>query len=162
MYGAKETKEGCEAHGAEAISLRSFRQSDLPAVLEIEQASFLAPWTGEVFFQELRNPHSRLLVADKAGGVVGYLCRWVVVDEGQILRVAVHPNYRRCGIGKALLQETLSELKQRGTFSISLEVRRGNSPAIVLYRKFGFRKVAIRPRYYENGEDALLMVCNLR
>jgi ribosomal-protein-alanine N-acetyltransferase len=144
-----------------SVSLRPLTEEDLPIALAIEQASFLSPWTRAAFLHELHSSHSRLVAAEWQGQVIGYLCAWFVVDEVHILDVAVHPTHRRQGVGKLLLQYSLQEGQQGGAHSASLEVRRSNLPAIALYQSFGFREVGVRRRYYENGEDALLMVRSL-
>jgi len=149
------------ADSAQEVSLRPLVVSDLPAVLEIEHASFPSPWKPEFFLSEMSNPYARLVVAERAGLVIGYFCRWLVADEVHILNVAVHPDHRRWGVGKFLLQKILTEARQSGACSASLEVRASNLPAIALYQALGFQQVAIRRGYYENGEDALLMVCSL-
>jgi len=151
----------CEVRSTQEVSLRLLVVSDLPAVIEIERASFPSPWKPESFLNELNNPYARLVVAERTGQVIGYLCCWLVADEVQILDVAVRPDYRRCGVGRLLLQDILTEARQNGACSASLEVRVSNQPAITLYQALGFQQVAIRRRYYENGEDALLMVCPL-
>jgi ribosomal-protein-alanine N-acetyltransferase len=151
----------CEVRSTQEVSLRPLVVSDLPAVIEIEHASFPFPWKLESFLNELNNPYARLAVAEQAGQVIGYFCCWLVADEVHILDVAVHPDYRRCGIGRLLLQNILTKARQNGACSASLEVRVSNQPAITLYQALGFQQVAIRRRYYKNGEDALLMVCPL-
>lgn len=141
------------------ISLRPCVKADLSLVLEIERASFLSPWKAEFFVSELCNPHSRFWVVEEEGKMLGYICCWLIADEGQILNVAVHPDRRRRGVGKLLVQQILKEAKKKGVHSLSLEVRRSNLAAINLYQALGFRETAIRHKYYENGEDALFMVC---
>ena len=150
-----------EDPAASDVALRPFVVSDLLAVLEIENVSFPSPWKPEYFLTEMNNPYARLVVAERAGQVIGYFCCWLVADEVHILDVAVHPDHRRCGIGRLLLQDILSEACQNGAYSASLEVRVSNQPAITLYQTLGFQQVAIRRRYYENGEDAFLMVRSL-
>jgi ribosomal-protein-alanine N-acetyltransferase len=154
----RETSGVEKAQPAREVSLRPFVWSDLPLVLKIEQASFPSPWKSEFFLKELCNPYGRFLVAEQEGQVIGYICTWLVADEGQILNVAVHPDHRQRGVGRLLVRETLAETCQRRARSVSLEVRKSNLPAITLYEKLGFREVAVRRGYYENGEDALLMV----
>ena len=139
------------------IRLRLFIESDLPQVLEIEQASFPSPWKGEFFLKELHHSHGWSWVAEKKDAIVGYLCGWFVTDEGEILKVAVHPSYRRCGVGKLLVEEAIVIAGQRGVRALHLEVQVSNAPAIALYKLCGFHEVGTRKRYYENGEDALLM-----
>ena len=149
------------ADSAQEVFLRPLVASDLPAVLAIEHASFPSPWKPEFFLSEMNNPYARLVVAEWTEQVIGYFCRWLVADEVHILDVAVHPDHRRCGVGKLLLQEILSEARRNKACSASLEVQVSNLPALALYQALGFQQVAIRRRYYENGEDALLMVCSL-
>ncbi|NOT56951.1 MAG: ribosomal protein S18-alanine N-acetyltransferase, partial [Deltaproteobacteria bacterium] len=128
-----------------------------PQVVEIEEASFPLPWKAEFFLTEGQNPHGWLWVAEKDAVVVGYLCGWLVADEGEILRVAVHPASRRCGVGTVLLDKSIGIAGQRGVRTLHLEVRASNRSAIELYTSHGFREVGRRARYYENGEDALVM-----
>jgi len=151
----------CQVRSTQEVSFRPLVVSDLPTVMEIEHASFPSPWKLEFFLNELNNPYARLVVAEQAGQVIGYVCCWLVADEVQILDVAIHPAHRRCGVGRLLLQDILTEARQHGASSASLEVRVSNQPAITLYQALGFQQVAIRRQYYENGEDALLMVCSL-
>lgn len=139
------------------VKLRPFIESDLPQVLEIEQASFPLPWKGEFFLSELHHPRGWLWVAEVEGVIVGYLCGWFVADEGEILKVTVHPAYRRCGFGKFLLDEAIAAACQQGVQTLHLEVRVSNTAAIALYKLCGFHEAGVRRRYYENGEDALLM-----
>ena len=139
------------------VRLRPFVESDLPQILEIEHASFPLPWKAEFFLKELQNPRGWSWVAEKEGIIVGYLCGWFVVDEGEILKVAVHPSSRRYGVGGALLEKAMVIADQRGVQTLHLEVRVSNTAAIALYKFRGFHEVGRRRRYYENGEDALLM-----
>jgi len=140
--------------------LRALVEEDLPAVLAIEKTSSPLPWTRAAFLHELGSPHSQLIVAERQGAILGYICSWHVADEVQILAIAVHPEARRQGIGERLVHHVLSIGQRKGAQSANLEVRRSNLPAIALYQKFGFREVAVRRRYYADGEDALLMVCH--
>lgn len=142
------------------IFLRLLVETDLPAVLAIEKASFLAPWSRASFVHELHNPHSQLTAAEQDGQVIGYLCCWYVVDEIHILDIAVHPAHRRKGVGAQLLRHAMTEGRRRGACSANLEVRRSNLAAIALYEQFGFQSVTVRARYYSDGEDALVMVCS--
>jgi len=80
-----------------------------------------------------------------------------LLDEGHILDVAVHPEVRGGGVGRLLVEKVLEECRGNGASFVSLEVRESNLPAIALYRKMGFAEVGKRKRYYENGENALMM-----
>jgi [ribosomal protein S18]-alanine N-acetyltransferase len=132
---------------------------DIPAVHEIERASFSAPWPTYAFRQELEgNRLARYLVARDGERVVGYAGLWLMVDEAHVTTFAVSPDYRRQGVGEHLLLELLRIAESVGAAVATLEVRVSNLPARRLYEKYGFRPVGVRPRYYtDNNEDALIM-----
>lgn len=140
------------------ITVRSMNEGDLLQVVAIEQHSFPLPWTVEHFRDELSSSHAFPLSAVTADGIItGYLCPSLVLDEGEILDVAVHGDCRGLGIGRLLVTEALRLFRERGASRIFLEVRESNQAAITLYKALGFRESGRRARYYENGEDALLM-----
>jgi ribosomal-protein-alanine N-acetyltransferase len=136
----------------------------LDEVLAIERA-FAAPWTREMFLQELQHQWeaSEALVAQCGDEVIGYVLCWFVADEIHIVNLAVHAQSRRRGIGRRLMQEVCDRALQRGLSIATLEVRVHNQAAILLYESMGFRKVAIRKGYYaDNGEDAIVMLKELK
>lgn len=136
--------------------------ADLDTVQAIETASFSRPWTREHFAAELDSPGSFPGVAVDAGGrVIGYLCPVLIGDEAEIHDVAVALACRGVGVGRALVAWAFEEFRRRGAAVIHLEVRPSNLAAIALYERFGFRVTSRRRAYYENGEDALLMSCQL-
>jgi ribosomal-protein-alanine N-acetyltransferase len=128
--------------------------------MAIERVSYPTPWVRQAFSDELDRPWARLEVLRQVATnrVVAYCNYWLVADELHILNVAVHPDERRRGHAARLLQHILEEASRTRMRVVSLEVRMSNHPAQALYRKFEFREVGTRPRYYaDNGEDALLM-----
>jgi [ribosomal protein S18]-alanine N-acetyltransferase len=136
--------------------------SDLDQVLAIEVASYPRPWHTPHFLDELAAGHSFPLVAlDQEGNVAGYICPMSLLDEGHILNVAVRNDCRGRGVGRLLVERAVDECRARGAETVSLEVRPSNSAAIALYRSLGFREAGRRKKYYENGEDAILMECLL-
>lgn len=145
----------------EQIEIRRMLRKDLEEVLAIEKISFPAPWSRFLFEQEFLFPHAHLLTAcDRAdsGRVWGYLCFWLVAEETHILNLAVHPQWRRRGVGSRLLEYVVDFSRAKGVEEISLEVRRSNYRAISVYRRFHFQPLGIRPRYYQDtGEDAIIM-----
>ncbi len=134
------------------------RAEDLDAVVEIESASFSRPWTRRHFEEELDSSFSCPTVALAAdGAVAGYLCLKLVLDEAEVLDVAVKGALRGTGVGKALVEWALRFCRERDVKLVFLEVRAGNAGAIALYRRLGFREAGLRKKYYDNGEDAILM-----
>jgi [ribosomal protein S18]-alanine N-acetyltransferase len=139
------------------------RLQDIDEVMEIERLSFKAPWTRQVFLEELQRDWAHLdVVRERGGAVVAFLNHWLVRDEVHILNLAAHPDYRRQGHGERLMRHVVEFARAHRCRVITLEVRRSNHAAIHLYRRFGFRAVGVRPNYYaEDGEDAIVMLLDL-
>ena len=142
------------------FDIREMTLGDLPAVLEIDRASFSNPWPERSYKYELaENPAAHLFVAERADHrVIGYLGYWLIGEEVHISTFAVHPEYRLQGIGEDMLVSALQEAAGKGAEVSTLEVRESNDPAIQLYEKLGFVTVGKRESYYrENDEDAIIM-----
>jgi ribosomal-protein-alanine N-acetyltransferase len=135
------------------------RLEDIPAVHAIDMLSFSLPWSEHSFRYELtENPVSRGWVADVDGQVAAMLVLWFIVDEAHIATIAVHPDFRRQGLGEQILLHALRSVQEEGARRAFLEVRAGNSAAQAMYKKYGFEITGVRRRYYkDNNEDALLM-----
>ena len=136
----------------------------LPEVLAIERASFARPWEPALFEAEIRHAQALPLVALSlpAGMVVAYLCLWLMGEEVQVQNLAVHPAFRRRGVGRSLLAQGLREARRRGARLATLEVRPSNLAARRLYASLGFLETGRRPGYYHTeGEDALILHCRL-
>ncbi len=133
--------------------------ADIPAVLEIEHRSFPTPWPRDAYVHELENNRTAVyMVARREGVLVGYAGMWVVLDEAHITTIAVDPPQRGQGIGEGLLIAMIERAGERGARWMQLEVRRSNTVAQALYRKYGFRDVGVRRTYYsDNSEDAIVM-----
>ena len=144
------------------LTIRKAGLADVKAIWAIEKLSFPTPWGRWSFVAELGHRYSHTLVAGPSPPepfqVWGYLVFWVVEDEMHILNLAVHPEHRRRGIGRALLSEALRQARDLGAQVAWLEVRPSNVPARELYDSFGFKVACTRPRYYQDTqEDALLL-----
>lgn len=141
------------------ISISSMKVSEIDQVVKIERLSFPTPWSPQAFYSELTENLCACYVVAKAGmRVVGYAGMWVLIDEAHITNIAVHPDYRRQGIGERLLRELVLRARNRGARRMTLEVRPSNEGAQRLYAKFGFKPKGIRKGYYtDNREDAIIM-----
>lgn len=141
--------------------IRRMRESDLPGVLEIERVSFSNPWSADTFKGEIQNESISfpMVVVEQPGEkVVAYVIYWRIHDDVQINNVAVHPDYRRLGIGETMLRNIIEKLKKAGVSLISLDVRLSNSAAISFYKKLGFEVLGTRKGYYTcPDEDAYVM-----
>jgi [ribosomal protein S18]-alanine N-acetyltransferase len=134
--------------------------SDIEHVLAIEQASFTNPWTRDMYLAELENEGvSYCYLARTADGQVAAFCSfWRVLDELHINNLAVRPEFRRAGAATALLTRVLGDAIRLGAVRATLEVRRSNEPARILYDRFGFAVAGIRRGYYTKPvEDAIVL-----
>ena len=131
-------------------------EQDLDAIDEIEQHSFKS--NNRTFKDELGREWARIDVVRDDRRIVAFCNYWLVTTELHILSIATHPDYRGKGIATQLLAHILEHARQVGCSLATLEVRRGNKPAIALYERAGFKTVHVRARYYQDDEDALVML----
>ena len=142
------------------LEIRRMEAGDLDVVMEIEHLCFSIPWSRESFRIEIEeNKCALYIVLTEDGRPVAYAGTWLVISEGHITNIAVHPDFRGRGYGERITRAMMEAALEIGIGWMTLEVRRGNSVAQSLYKKLGFSEVGVRKRYYEdNGEDALVMV----
>lgn len=139
------------------VCIEPMAETHLEAILAIERVSNGAPWSEASFRREIENPQAHYFVAD-IGGVQGFAGYWTLIDEAHITTIAVRPEARGKGIGRALMQKLLEDAKSLGMTCATLEVRIGNVSAISLYESLGFLNSGVRKNYYpDNREDAVIM-----
>ena len=127
-------------------------------VAELEKQCFSDPWSVNSVASELNNPLAFWLVAVEGDCVAGYVGSQTVLEETDMMNIAVHPDFRRKGIAESLINALVAELRALGSRSLTLEVRASNEPARKLYEKIEFRQVGRRPNYYRNPrEDACIL-----
>ena len=127
-------------------------------IAQLEKICFSDPWSENSVSSELDNKLAYWLVAVEGDMVCGYIGSQTVMGETDMMNVAVHPDYRRKGIAKALVDRLVEDLKGMESRCLTLEVRASNTPAQKLYEKLGFIQIGKRPRYYHNPrEDALIL-----
>lgn len=154
--------------------VRVMDRGHIPGVLEIERASYPAPWSESAFINEMTSETAVAIVAlagdtgesgetgESGDTVAGYLVGWIVADQVHIANIAVAAGHRRRGAGNLMMNWLLEESVRRGCASSSLEVRESNLAARAMYTRLGYRAVAIRKAYYSNPrEDAVVMLKTL-
>lgn len=141
------------------IRVRIAKSSDLDDIYELDVQTFAMPWSKEALsYDILENDNAFVIVAEYEGEFAGYADIWTVLDEADLNSIAVRVDFRRKGIGDAIMLAMTEMLSASGVATINLEVRVSNMPAIKLYKKYGFNECGVRPGYYlDNGEDALIM-----
>jgi [ribosomal protein S18]-alanine N-acetyltransferase len=139
-----------------SLAIRRLTYADLPQVVAIERRAFPTPWSLAMFVLELSKPGGICLAAFDGGAMTGYLICSRYDTVWHVMNVAVDPDRRRRGIAGAMIGALLERVGDDA--QLTLEVRRSNAGAIVLYERFAFKSVGLRRRYYaDNGEDAVIM-----
>ena len=150
------------------LTVRRCLPDDIERMASIERVSFSDPWSFETLSAAYALRHMRVLVAEESGRggsqggaapeLVGYVLALVMADEGEIADVAVAPDARRRGVGRALLDQMILDMVADGVRALYLEVRESNAAARGLYRSLDFEQVGRRREYYQHPiEDALLL-----
>ena len=140
------------------MEIRLMEKADIVQLAELEKQCFSDPWSVSAFEYELQNPLSLWLVAAEGDTVAGYVGTQTVIDESDMMNIAVHPDFRRQKIAENLILRLIRMLDERQSKSLTLEVRVSNAAAIALYDKLGFVQVGRRPGYYRNPrEDAYIL-----
>jgi ribosomal-protein-alanine N-acetyltransferase len=149
------------ANAQPSIDIMTALQADMDEVYALELRAFPVPWRREFFESELRGSGRYNLVAKKHGRVIGYVFAMWFFDEMHVNKIAVDERERRQGVALALMEECLRFATINRIKTISLEVRKSNQGAQDFYRVLEFAASYTRPRYYPDGEAAVVMVRNL-
>lgn len=140
------------------MTFREMLVEDLDQVVDIEQRLFSVPWTKEGFLTYLMKKDTMFFVVEEKERILGYCSMMTVLDEGDILNVAVRSDRQKEGIGQFLVDSMLRMAEMQGIRLVHLEVRQGNGTARRLYQRLGFKEDGLRRDYYENPvENAVLM-----
>ena len=138
--------------------LTNMERCHVPQVAALEKRCFSDPWSEGSVASELENPLSRWLVALEGEQVLGYVGSQTVLDESDMMNLAVDPAFRRRGIARALVCALIEQLRKMGSRCLTLEVRASNESAQALYACLGFVQVGRRKNYYHHPkEDALIL-----
>ncbi len=150
------TWQRSSGEGLGMLRIRTFTPDDLEQVCHIQSLCFSEPYTPE-FIMNLHEAHGEtFFVAELGGRVVGYAAARVISFRGHIIVIAVHPSFRRLGIGMALMLVLENELRRRRALEAWLEVRASNTGAMRFYRRLGYVEKSVLRGYYSDGEDAVV------
>ncbi len=140
------------------MRIETMNAAHVAQIAQLEKICFSDPWSERSIASELDNQLAFWLVATEGETVAGYIGSQTVMDETDMMNVAVHPDFRRQGIAEALIHSLVEHLKTIDSHCLTLEVRASNVPAIALYGKLDFREIGRRKNYYRNPkEDALIL-----
>ncbi|HMK55328.1 MAG TPA: ribosomal protein S18-alanine N-acetyltransferase [Dissulfurispiraceae bacterium] len=145
-----------------SVSLRDMRPEDVPDVAEIERSSFSTPWSEHSIYSEVYGKYSIARVAVLDDRIVGYVMARLILEEGHLMDLAVHPAFRARGIAKMLMEDVIKGLHFNRCRVFFLEVRASNDTALKLYADIGFNVVGTRKNYYKDPvEDAFVMMLDI-
>lgn len=161
MSGDKMNVMNGDAIIRDDVTIRRMTVEDIPDVMTIDRTAGLVPWSDDAFERELNNMLARYVVIEDGGDIVAFAGEWLVVDEAQIMKVAVTPDLQHTGYGKMLMAALTGLATREGCQTMTLEVKKQNAAALGLYRGFGFEITGERADYYPDGSDAYLMTRNL-
>ena len=163
--------------------IRQAKPEDIDQLVRLEELCFPEePWSRQMLLEEIENPQALFCVIEEAadrsvscrdaetftqdqpsevvdGAITAYIIAWIIEPfEAQIGSIAVHPDCRRQGLARRLMNVLFDKCRELSIDEISLEVRVSNASAIALYERYGFVKNGVRKRYYQDGEDAYNMI----
>ncbi len=142
---------------------REWKYVDIMRITQLENECLPEEkWSFQMFADSFSADNTYGCCAEENGDIIGYACISFGGDDADVESVAVSDEYRGNGVGKKLVQMLVQEAERRKAHKIFLEVRVSNAPAQILYLKQGFKGLYARPRYYSNGDDAIVMVKQLR
>ncbi len=143
---------------ARQIVIEKAAPTDGKTIYEIGTLCFSDAWREETVLHDMEGDYSCYFIAKVDGEIAGYGCFWFIADEGQLVNIGVHPDYRRQGIGEAILTRGIEEARERGMRTMFLEVRVSNLGAQKMYEKFGFQNLGLRKKVYDLPmEDGYVM-----
>jgi len=140
------------------VIFRPMNERDVPEVYQIERVSFSYPWFPSLFIRETKKPGFSFFQVMKLNGkIIGYAGYWKIRNEAHLVDLAIHPDWRRRGLGSRLFRYIIDQIKSKGMDLVTLEVRETNLVAQRFYEKFDFQKIAVRRAYYKDtGENAII------
>lgn len=151
------------------VTVREAVDTDVPAILEIENLCFVAPWKEkDIHYEMHENPVSHFWVIELENkeqnikSVVGFCDYWHTFDSATIAQIAVHPQLQHKQLGSAMMDEIVNDCYAKKVRTLTLEVRDNNEKAIKFYLKHGFKKELVKPNYYSNGDNAIYMILNVQ
>ena len=139
------------------MEYRKWRYEDVFQIAALEKECFSDPWSFQMLADTFFSEHTLSVAAAEDGKIAGYAFADLAVEEADLANIAVTKSFRRRGIAKELLSRLEAQVRAAGGRKMFLEVRVSNAPAMALYLKTGYVGRYARPRYYGNGEDALVM-----
>lgn len=144
-------------NGHNLHTIRAMANEDIGNIMDIEATCFSDPWSVNMFAQELAHPLTRYFVLETSGVLAAYAGMYVILDEAHVTNVATRIGYQRLGFGRTLMTALMKEAASLGATAMTLEVRASNHVAQHLYARLDFQSEGVRPGYYSDGEDALIL-----
>jgi len=138
------------------IKIKDSSIKELAEILELEKVCFNSPWSYDMYFSCIKKTYTILKHITYENKIIGFILCEIIYDELNLLKIAIHPLYRKQGLALLLVKDLFKNIKIN---NIYLEVSVNNIAAINFYTKLGFKTINVRKKYYSNGDDANIMLC---
>lgn len=139
------------------IDITTMTFEDINLIEENFSENFDKFWSIDILKSDFQNENSKYIVAKIDNDIIGFAGIKIIIDEADIMNIAVRIDRRKLGIGSVLLEKLIELSTGSNCTSITLEVNENNFPAIHLYEKFDFKKIGLRKKYYNNTDNAIIM-----
>ena len=142
------------------INIEEMIENDTDAIINLEKMIFSDPWSHQSIEETFKQKQAFILVAKSYEQVIGYCIVYYALDQGEIARIAVHPQHQKAGVGCQLFTEVFKQCLTCGIEQLFLEVRASNKAAISLYQKVGFATDGVRKNYYQDPLENAVQMSN--
>lgn len=140
------------------LSISLMNLNDLETIKDVLESDFDEFWNYITLKQELESSFSKYFVVKNSNNLIlGFAGLKIILDEADLMNIVTRKNARNIGIGSYMLEYLINYCKNTGIKSLNLEVNSSNSIAFNLYKKYNFKEVGLRKKYYNNTYDAILM-----
>lgn len=139
------------------MNIRNMKSEDIPYLCAIDNGAFKDPWSTAFFEDEIKKDYAYCCVLENEQGLCGYAVIWNIYETSELIRIAVDTKYQKQGYGSILMDNVINTAEKANCEKMMLEVRASNISAQALYRKYGFTQIAVRKKYYNGVEDAVIM-----
>lgn len=147
----------------EELSISLLKLEEIKDIVELEQKHFINPWDYDAYLNEFNNnPCAYIYVLKLKDRIIGYIDYWITFDSATIAKICIDKEYQGRGFSTYLMDKMIKNVKRENVQFVTLEVRKSNESAIGLYKKYGFYVETIKKQYYQNLEDALYMIWEVK
>lgn len=147
----------------EDLTISLLKLEEINEIVELEKKHFSNPWDYDAYLNEFNNnPCSYIYTLKFKDKIIGYIDYWITFDSATIAKICIDSEYQGRGFSTYLMDKMIKNIKRENVRFVTLEVRKSNVKAIELYKRYGFYVETIKKQYYQDLEDALYMIWEVK